>query len=175
MPTQGTRGAFKVGQLWASTIKLAGTLLSFTAAQFNQIMAAFGTVTFDRGVKVTVVSLTGAAIHAGTGGVVAWQNPEASSILVQRAVLNLTTVASGACTLDIGVTATSATTSSDTLLDGVDANAAIGVFDSMDASLDTGANAHAQLLASGKWVTIDEKTGDATGLVAKLYIQYVVI
>lgn len=175
MPTQGTRGGFKVGQLLTSSIKLAGTLLSFTAAQFNQIMAAFGTVTFDRGVKTAVVSLTGAAIHAGTGGVVAWQNPEASSILVLRAVLNLTTVATGACTLDVGVTGTSATTTSDTLLDGVDANAAIGVFDSMDPALDSGANAHAQLLASGKWVTIDEKTGDATGLVAKLYVQYVVI
>lgn len=172
---QGTKGSFRVGTLVASAIKFAGTALSFTAAQFNQVMAAFGTVTFDRGVKTAVVSLTGAAIHAGTGGVVAWQNPEASSILVLRAVLNLTTVATGACTLDVGVTATSATTSSDTLLDGVDANAAIGVFDSMDSLLDAAANAHAQLLASGKWVTIDEKTGDATGLVAKLYVQYVVI
>jgi len=172
---QGTKGKFKVGTLVAAAIQLAGTALSFTAAQFNQIMAAFGTVSFDRGVKTAVVSLTGAAIHAGTGGVVAWQNPEAGSILVLRVVLNLTTVATGACTLDVGVTPTSATTTSDTLLDGVDANAAIGVFDSMDPLLDTSANAHAQLLASGKWVTIDEKTGDATGLVAKLYIQYIVI
>lgn len=172
---QGSKGQFRVGTLLASAIKLAGTALSFTAAQFNQIMAAFGTVTFDRGVKTAVVSLTGAAIHAGTGGVVAWQNPEAGSILVLRAILNLTTVATGACTLDVGVTPTSATTTSDTLLDGVDANAAIGVFDSMDSLLDAAGNAHAQLLASGKWVTIDEKTGDATGLVAKLYIQYVVI
>lgn len=131
--------------------------------------------TNDRAVKVGVKALTGAAIHAGTGGVVAWQNPESTSILIRRAVLNLTTVATGACTLDIGVTATSATTSSDTLLDGIDANAAIGVFDSMDASLDTGTNAHAQLLAAGKWVTIDEKTGDATGLVANLYIEYVMV
>lgn len=175
MPTQGTRGGFKVGQLVTSAIKFGGTVLSFTAAQFNQVMAAFGAVTFDRGVKTAVVSLTGAAIHAGTGGVVAWQNPESSSILVLRAVLNLTTVATGACTLDIGVTATGATTTSDTLLDGIDANSAIGVFDSMDSLLDSAANAHAQLLASGKWVTVDEKTGDATGLVAKLYIQYVVI
>ena len=172
---QGSRGTFKVGTLLASAIKIGSTALSFTAAQFNQILAAFGTVTFDRAPKVAIKALTGAAIHAGTGGVVAWQNPEASSILVLRTVLNLTTVATGACTLDVGVTATSATTTSDTLLDGIDANAAIGVFDSMDSLLDSAANAHAQLLAAGKWITIDEKTGDATGLVANLYIQYVVI
>jgi hypothetical protein len=172
---QGTRGRFKVGTLLASAINLAGTALTFTAAQFNQVMAAFGSVTFDRGVKTAVVSLTGTAIHAGTGGVVAWQNPEASPILVLRVVLDLTTVAAEVCTLDIGVTPTSATTTSDTLLDGVDANAAIGVFDSMDPTLDLAANAHAQLLALGKWVTIDEKTGDATGLIANLYVQYIVV
>lgn len=172
---QGTRGQFRVGTLLATAIKLAGTALSFTAAQFNQVMAAFGTVTFDRAPKVAVTSLTGAAIHAGTGGVVAWQNPEAVSILVQRVILNLTTVATGACTLDVGCTAVSATTTSDTLLDGIDANGAIGVFDSMNAALDSGANANAQLLAAGKWITIDEKTGDATGLVAKLYVQYITI
>ena len=173
--TQGTKGGFRVGTLVVAAIKFGGTALSFTAAQFNQVMAAFGTVTFDRGVKTAVTALSGATIHAASGGVVAWQNPEASSILVLRAILTITTVATGACTLDVGVTATSATTTSDTLLDGIDANAAIGTFDSMNAALDAGANANAQLLAAGKWVTVDEKTGDATGLVGKLYVQYIVI
>lgn len=131
--------------------------------------------TNDRAVKVGVKALTGAAIHAGTGGVVAWQNPESVAIIILRVWLDLTTVATGACTLDIGVTATSATTTSDTLLDGIDANAAVGVFDSMNAALDSGANALAQKLASAKWVTIDEKTGDATGLVANLYVEYVMV
>jgi hypothetical protein len=121
------------------------------------------------------LALTGAAIHAGTGGVIAWTNPETSAILVTRVILDLTTVSTGACTLDIGVTETSATTTSDTLLDGIDANAATGVFDSMNAALDSGANAKAQKLAAAKWITIDEKTGDATGLVGVLYIQYIVI
>lgn len=120
------------------------------------------------------LALTGAAVHAGTGGVVAWQNPEASAIIVTRVVLDLTTVSTGACTLDVGVTASSATTTSDTLLDGIDANSAVGVFDSMDASLDTGANAHAQKVAVGKWLTVDEKTGDATGLVGTLHIMYLI-
>ncbi len=125
------------------------------------------------GGKIGTLALTGAAIHAGTGGVIAWQNPEAVAILITRVILDLTTVSTGACTLDVGVTEASATTTSDTLLDGVDANAAVAVFDSMNAALDAGANAKAQKLASGKWVTIDEKTGDATGLVGTLYIQYI--
>lgn len=144
-----------------------------------------GTVTLDqdlayssavqRGARIGVKALTGAAIHAGTGGVVAWQNPEGADIMVTRVILDLTTVSSGACTLDVGYTVTSATTTSDTFLDGVDANAAVTVFDSMDPLLDTSFNAHAQKVASGKWVTIDEKSGDATGLVANLYIHYFLI
>ena len=119
-------------------------------------------------------ALTGAAVHAGTGGVVAWQNPETTAIIVLRVILDITTASSGACTLDVGVTATNATTTSDTLLDGIDATAAV-VSDSMNAALDTGANALAQKLAAGKWITIDEKTGDATGLVATLFIQYITV
>lgn len=168
MATQGTRGGFQVGQLLTTTIKLAGTLLSFTAAQFNQIMAAFGTVTFDRGVKIARVSLTGAAIRAA---VVGWQNPEATAIIVDRVVLDITTASAGASTIDAGVTETSATTSSDTLLDGVSGTPA-AVFDSMNAALDTGANAKAQKLAAGKWVTFDEVSGDTTGMVAVAYIHY---
>ena len=44
----------------------------------------------------------------------------------------------------------------------------------MDPALDSGANAHAQSLASGKWITVDEKTGDATGLVGTLYVYYTI-
>ena len=119
-------------------------------------------------------ALTGAAVHAGTGGVVAWQNPETTAIIILRVILDITTASSGACTLDVGVTATNATTTSDTLLDGIDATAVV-VSDSMNAALDTGANALAQKLAAGKWITIDEKTGDATGLVATLFIQYITV
>lgn len=169
------RGSARIKRLYVTTLYLGSTALSFAAAQFNQVMAAFGTVTFDRAPKVAIKALTGAAVHAGTGGVVAWQNPEAVSIIIRRVILDLTTVSTGACTLDVGITATNATTTSDTLLDGIDANAAVGVFDSMNAALDTGTNAFAQKLAAGKWVTIDEKTGDATGLVANLYVEYVVV
>ena len=120
--------------------------------------------------RQAVLALVGATIHAG---VIAWQNPEGAAIIVLRALLDVTTVATGACTLDVGLAATGATTASDTLLDGIDANGAVALFDSLDPSLDTGSNAHAQKLAAGKWVTVKEASGNATGLVGNLYIQYV--
>lgn len=138
-------------------------------------LSGMGAAAPDRYVQTKQMALTGAAIHAGTGGVIAWTNPESTAIIILRVILDLTTVSTGACTLDVGVTETSATTTSDTLLDGIDANAATGVFDSMNAALDSGANAKAQRLAAAKWITIDEKTGDATGLVGTLTIQYILV
>lgn len=123
-------------------------------------------------VKTAVVQINGNALALMTSGIQAWQNPESVAIIITRAILDVTTPATSACTLDIGYTATSAATTSDTLLDGVDVNTAAAVFDSMNAALDSGANANAQKCAIGKWVTIDEKTGDAEGMVATLYIQY---
>lgn len=125
----------------------------------------------DRQVITEVVSISGAALHAAN--LTLWTAPAAAYIL--RVLLHVQTVATGACTVDIGYTAASATTSSDTLLDGVDVNAAIAVFDSMNAALDSGANAKAQLAASGKWITADEASGDATGLVAQAIIQYILV
>lgn len=45
----------------------------------------------------------------------------------------------------------------------------------MNAALDTGTNAFAQKAASGKWITMDEASGDVTGMVAKLYVTYILI
>lgn len=167
MPNRLTRGVALIGQIQATTIKLAGTLLAFTAAQFNQIMAAFGTVTFDRGVKVARVAL-GAADTGG--GVFAWANPEATSIVVSRVEINVTTAATAACTIDVGTTAVSAATSSDNLIDGLDINAAAGLFSNIK---NAGANGKAdQLLAAGKWVTGSRASGAAAGTVGYAYIYY---
>ena len=105
----------------------------------------------DRQIITEAFVVGGAALHAAVLTAVTF--PAAAIIL--RACLNITTVSTGACTVDVGYTATTATTTSDTLLDGIDANAATGLFDSMNSLLDTAENAKAQLAASGKWVTID--------------------
>ena len=149
------------------SVSIDGTALTGTAAQLNQATSAIGTVAFDRSVKIARVAL--AAVDTA-GGVFAWQNPEAGSIVISRVEVNVTTVATGACTLDIGTTATNATTSSDTLIDGLDVNAATGVFDNIT---DKGTNGKSrQLLAAGKWVTASKASGAAAGLVGFAYVFY---
>lgn len=124
--------------------------------------------TTNRYERVAVLDIGGAALHAAN--LTAFTAP--SDCIITRAILNITTQSTGASTIDVGLTATTATTASDTLLDGV-SGAAAAVFDSADAGLDTGANDMAQTLASGKWVTVDEASGDVTGMVAKLYVYYI--
>jgi hypothetical protein len=107
------------------------------------------------------------------GGVFAWQNPEAVSILVTKVVLDVTTIATAACTLDVGTTATNATTLSDNLIDGCDVHTAIGLFSVLDTD---GTNGKAQQkLASGKWVTGSKASGAAAGLAGYAYITYHII
>ena len=117
--------------------------------------------------KVAFVTVTGAA---GSSGVFAsWANPEAGTIVITRATLHIATQSTGASTLDIGTTATSATTSSDTLIDGV-SGATAGVFDNLN---DAGTNGKSrQTLATGKWVNVAEASGDVNGLAATLRIEY---
>ena len=107
------------------------------------------------------------------GGVFAWPNPHENAILVTGLALDVTTKASAACTLDCGTTATSATTSSDNLIDGLDINAAAGVFNNVT---DVGTNGKSrQRLASGKWVTGSVASGASAGLVGYAYIKYIVL
>jgi len=124
----------------------------------------------ERQIVIDTFAVGGTALHAAN--LTVWTAPAAAIIL--RVLLNVTTQSTGACTVDVGYTPTSGTTSSDTLLDGVSV-AAAAIFDSMDPTLDSGANAKAQLAASGKWITIDEASGDATGLVAVAYVFYMLV
>lgn len=104
------------------------------------------------------------------GGVFAWQNRHEQPVIVTRVVIDLTTKASGAGTLDVGMTATSATTSADNLIDGLDVNAATGVFDNVENQGTNGTGA--QKVAAGKWVTASKATGNMAGIVGSAYIHY---
>ena len=70
------------------------------------------------------------AASDSAAGVFSWQNPESAAILISRVVVDLTTAATAACTIDFG-TAGDGTGSSDDLLDGLDVNTASGVFDNI--------------------------------------------
>lgn len=153
-------------ELYAGTSGQALTSATLTNPTINGTALSAGqTVSI-----IEKVALSGATIHAG---VVTAKTFSAAAIIL-RVVLDITTQSAGASTLDIGYTAVSATTASDTLLDGV-SGAAAAVFDSMNALLDSGANANAQKAASGKWITVKEASGDTTGLVGNLYIEYCLI
>lgn len=112
------------------------------------------------------------AAVATAGGVLAWQNPEAGPIIVTRLILDVTTKATGACTLDAG-TAANGTTSNDGLLDGVDVGTAAGTFDNLG---NAGVNGRArQKLAAGQFVTVSQASGAVAGLVGTALIAYVVL
>jgi len=72
------------------------------------------------------------------GGVFSEENTYGTDLVVLRVVLQVTTGASGACTLDIG-TAADGTTLAATLIDGVDV-ADAGVFDNISDKGSTGAS-----------------------------------
>src|SRR5262249_31376333 len=69
------------------------------------------------------------ALVAGTdtgGGILSWANPESGSIIIDRVIIDLTTIASAACTADFGTTASTSTTSSDNFMDGLDLHSSTG-------------------------------------------------
>jgi hypothetical protein len=122
--------------------------------------------------RVVITVPSGATIHAAASGIVnLFVNPEAGSILITRAVLVVTTPSSGACTVDIGTNTTTLTTS-DNLIDGLSV-AAAGAFDNTVSGGTNGKGG--QVLATGKFVTLDEASGDATGLVATFILEYIVL
>lgn len=165
---QLTLGDTAVTATAAELNQLAGA--TATAAQTTTLAAAAGTVTFDRLVKVARVALT--ALDTG-GGVFAWANPEAGSIIISRVELDVTTKSTAACTVDIGTTAASATTSSDNLIDGLDIGTAAVVADNITDKGSSGKSR--QKLATGKWVTGSMASGAAAGTVGFAYIFYHVI
>lgn len=125
---------------------------------------------FDENGKMSFIAKVALAALDTAGGVFAWQNPEGASIIITKVVIDVTTVASGAATVDVGTTATNATTLSDNLLDGVDVHTAAGLLGVADGD---GTNGKAQQkLASGKWVTGSKASGACAALVGFAYIHY---
>lgn len=114
------------------------------------------------------VALT-AGVDTG-GGVLSLSNPEEADLIVTRIMLDLTTPASAACTVDAGISS-GETTSADNLLDGLDVNAAAGVFDNIE---NQGTNGKAAVKwNSNQYLTISRASGASAGLVGNAYIEYV--
>ena len=104
--------------------------------------------------------------YTSTGVKFGIANPEGRSLLITGRWLEVTTVATAANTVDIGVAA-AVGTGSDTLIDGLDVNAAVGIFST------NGTNGASQRRwGASEFVTLESKTGSITGLVGVLIIEY---
>lgn len=118
-----------------------------------------------RSPKVVKVAL--AAVRTA-GGVLAWANPEGTSIIVTRLVIDITTPgASGSANFGV---AANGTTSSDNLLDGVAVNTA-GTFDNIE---NQGTNGRSAVkMTSTQYITgSEDAASDVTGLAGYAYIEY---
>ena len=122
-------------------------------------------------VKVAKIALAAEASPAN-GGMFSWQNPESVAVLA-TVILDVTTQATGAANADVG-RAANATTSADTLLDGIDIGAAAIVGNAFD---NEGTNGKGWQRLDANGGTNDYVTGtasaDSSGLVGSAYVIYV--
>jgi hypothetical protein len=111
------------------------------------------------------------ALGTGTaaGGLLTWQNKTGKTIRINRLIIDRTTASTGAASGDFGVAATAIL--NDTLIDGLDLNAAAGVADN---HLNPGSNG-----LSGAYLPADEyvtgstvSAADPAGLVGFAYIFF---
>lgn len=95
-------------------------------------------------------------------------NPWGMPVYITRALLVVDTVATAACTVDVGVAA-DASTSADNLIDGKDVNAATGYFDNLIAP---GSNGLAgKVWTASQYVNVTKASGNANGLVGRLLLE----
>jgi hypothetical protein len=135
----------------------------------NLLMSQVNDTATEKLLKTVKVAL--AALDTA-GGVLAWQNPESGSIIIESVDFDVTTIATGACSLDVGTTTVSAATKSDNMIDGLDVHTATGTFTTADQA---GANGkRRQKLAASKWLTASTDSGAAAGLIGFAYINYFV-
>jgi hypothetical protein len=108
-----------------------------------------------------------AAVAAAAGGL-SLLNPEGVDVIIDKASVDVSTIATAACTLAIGVAATSV--SANNLFDALDVHAATGVF---DLTTNHGTAGKTVLLwPAGQFLTVSQGTGAIAGLVANLNLKY---
>lgn len=137
------------------------------AANMDIIDAAF-----QGGIKVAKGDLADGIADTFT---FTWQNPETTAILVQRVIIDVTTQATAAAVMDVGVVA-NATSTAATIFDDLTLNSAV-VYDHLLVS-GTGVGGVHKVDANGgtnDWITGKTLTQSGADLVGKYYIEYVVV
>lgn len=138
----------------------------------NLVVEAGGKISTPSGGVSPRVEKIALAADDDPGGLFAWENPEASKILVTRMLVHLTTETTGACTGDFGPAA-DGTTLNDTGIDGLDLNAASGLFDNIK---NPGSNGQESFVVDeGDFVTGSVASGESAGIAGFVYIEYLPI
>ena len=104
------------------------------------------------------------------GGVFNFVNSTKRDFIITRVIVSLSTPSTGAATLDVGASS-SATTSSDNLIDGLDINGASGLFDNFTNPGGNGLNM--VTVPKGEFVTGSIASGASAGLVGTVYIEFI--
>ncbi len=107
------------------------------------------------------------AASDAAAGVLSLLNGTGRDLFVTRLVLRVTTASSGAGTVDAGVAATEV--SDDTLIDGLDVNAATGAFDNI-TNKGTNGKPQGKLWPSGQYLTVTKASGATAGLVGQAIV-----
>jgi hypothetical protein len=130
--------------------------------------AAGATMTANNRIeKIAVVDLTADPDDTG-GDVLAWANPEGAPIVVTRLLVNISDASGGAGTINFGV-AVDATTGSDTLIDGADAEVAGFICNIKNA----GTNGKSAATMSSTQFLTGTASASLTTFAGKAYIHYV--
>jgi hypothetical protein len=103
------------------------------------------------------------------GGVLAWLNPCTGPVLA-TAVINRTTKSTAASTIDVGAAA-NGTTSSDTLIDGLDSGAAEANGENPFQNAGTNGKGYNHV-AAGAYITASKATGACAGLAGTATINF---
>ena len=155
----------------------------------KQVVASGGELAVEAGGKISLANaaamdapqfmkVASGALAAGNANAFAfaWQNPEAVKIFVHRVIVDVTTAGgTGSSVIDVGSGAT-ATTASDNLIDGMDADAT-GPRDNVQ---DQGTNGKSRQKMDENGGTTDYITGqilvaNAAALAGKYYIFYTAV
>lgn len=108
---------------------------------------------------------------SSSGVFASFANPTGATIFVHEVYMDITTQSSGASTLDIGIAA-DATTSSDTLIDGVSGAAVLRA----TILKNGGTNGrNGQKVTASQYINVAEASGNVDALVGALYIVYSVV
>jgi hypothetical protein len=115
-------------------------------------------------VKIPLIANDAAA------GIFTWTNTEPVAVIVTKALVDVTTGSSAACSISVGQAATPVLSSN--LIDTLSV-ATVGTFDNIT---DKGTNGKSrQRVAPGQVVTGSKASGASAGLVGNLYLDYVLV